>query len=331
MHPPYLSIVLTGRNDTYGGDFLGRFLKALRFNSEELSSRGVHHEWVLVEWSPKSDVPSLHSVIESELPQALAESVRSIEVPQAYHDALSQNPRLDFHEFMAKNVGIRRAKGDFVLTSNCDIVFGRRVLDALQGRVLQQGIVYRSARGDLKMSMASCVITWDILEDPANLQWPPRTLRPPYFALGSGDFILLDRGGWEHLKGFNEVYRASRIGIDRNLLTHALARGVQIADLGGLVYHFTHEGSFRLSSRAYDGREWEAPYGDRRWPAAVVVYDNPSSWGLADAPERVIDTRRTALDFSWAAVPPLVALRSLATGSIRPVQHRNRRPDPALR
>ncbi len=51
---PYLSIVLTGRNDGYGGDFVTRFLATLQVNHRELTARGVSHEIVLVEWDELS-------------------------------------------------------------------------------------------------------------------------------------------------------------------------------------------------------------------------------------------------------------------------------------
>ena len=44
---PFLSIVVTGRNDGYGGDFNGRFLRTLAFNHDRLREHGVEHEFVI--------------------------------------------------------------------------------------------------------------------------------------------------------------------------------------------------------------------------------------------------------------------------------------------
>ena len=52
-------------------------------------------------------------------------------------------------------------------------------------------------------------------------------------------------------------------------------------------------------------------------PARSVVYENPESWGLRDAPPRPLDERTTWLDFSWEAVPPLVDLRRLVLPAAR--------------
>src|SRR6187401_568720 len=101
--PPFLSIVVTGRNDDFGGDFNGRFFRS-----------------------------------------------RCFIVDLAYHDALSLNPRLQFQEFIAKNVGIRRARGSFLLTTNTDIFLSRGVIARLASRSLERGILYRATRYDLK-------------------------------------------------------------------------------------------------------------------------------------------------------------------------------------
>jgi hypothetical protein len=39
------------------------------------------------------------------------------------------------------------------------------------------------------------------------------------------------------------------------------------------------------------------------------VYANPPTWGLANAPARTVTRHMSILDFSWAAIPPLVDLR----------------------
>src|SRR5687768_4645589 len=105
---PCLSIILTGRNDDFGGDFNGRFFRALRFNHQQLLAAGVSHEFVLIEWRPLPDRPSLAALLGAEFPELAPSQLRSYVVDPAYHDAISLNPRLQFQEFIAKNVGIRR-------------------------------------------------------------------------------------------------------------------------------------------------------------------------------------------------------------------------------
>src|ERR1044071_9671698 len=65
---PYLSIIITGRNDDFGGDFNTRLFRALEFNHHHLSARGVPHEFILVEWRPVPAKPWLAEVLADRYP-----------------------------------------------------------------------------------------------------------------------------------------------------------------------------------------------------------------------------------------------------------------------
>lgn len=306
---PLISLIITGRNDEYGGDFTARFFRTLQFNHEQLKARGVRHEIVFVEWAPPRHRPLLFEQIFDAIPSLDPRACHWYVVDPCYHDALSLNPRLEYLEFIAKNVGIRRARGRFVLTSNCDVYLGRQVLDVFEREALEPRVLYRAPRHDLKLSSDLSTLDWAVLEDPRNLAGPVHRLKPPFMGSATGDFVLLDRETFHAIGGFNEIYRVARIGIDRNVLVKALSAGLRIADIGGPVYHVNHVGSYRLQPEAYAGREADAPWGDRRWHQGGVSYVNPPTWGLAHAPARQIADRCWYLEFSWASVPPLVDLR----------------------
>jgi hypothetical protein len=306
---PFLSIVLTGRNDAYGSDFVGRFLRTLEFNHGELRARGIDHEFVFVEWNPPANRVWLADVARRSIPALTEDVFAAYVVDPRYHETLRLNPRLEFLEFTAKNVGVRRARGQFILTTNCDVYLGRRILARLEAQALDSGTVYRALRVDIQMNTDQSRVDWELLEDPRNFVRAEKTLRPPLYGGGAGDFILLDRAGFAEMRGFNEVYRVARIGLDHNFLVKAYSNGYPIEDIGGSVYHVNHPGSFRITRRIYSGREHEAPYGDSRWHATKVTYFNPEQWGLADAPSRDLGGGRTWIEFDWRAVPPLVDLK----------------------
>jgi hypothetical protein len=310
--------VLTGRNDGYGGDFLARFFRALRFNHRQLAEHGIAHEVVFVEWAPPPGAPLIRDRIFDALPDLDREAVSWYVVDSRYQEALSLNPRLEYLEFPAKNVGVRRARGRFVLTTNCDVSFSRQVFAAIAEGRLEPGVLYRAPRHDVNVPAGRESLDWDLLEDPGSLAGPAHVLKPPYMGSATGDFVLLDRASFHAIGGFNEVYRVARIGIDRNILVKALSSGVRVADIGGPVYHENHAGSYRLDPTAYAGRETEAPWGDRRWHSGGVSYVNPPTWGLAAAPVREVGERTWYLDFSWAAVPVLVDLHRVVLPVARP-------------
>jgi len=304
-----ISIVLTGRNDGHGGDFLGRLIRTLRFNHRQLADRAIAHEIVFVEWAPPRDRPRLFDLLLAAVPELDRSICTCYEVDERYQQELALHPSLAYLEFVAKNVGVRRARGRFVLTTNCDVFLGRAILDLFQRGSLNPEVVYRAPRHDVDLGDGSGHVDWTTLEDPRILTRPVRALKPPFFSGGTGDFILLDRESFHRVRGFNEVYRVARFGIDRNFLVKVLSSGLTIEDIGGPVYHMTHEGSFRDNRYTYAGRQDEAHWGKTRWHARGVTYMNPSSWGLADAPITPAGAHRSILGFSWSAVPPLVDLR----------------------
>ena len=132
--PPVVSLVLTGRNDGYGGDFIARFFRSLRFNHQQLTERGIAHELVFVEWAPPSErTPDPRSDLRCDPGARCGGRVPGMSWTRVTRKLLSLNPRLEYLEFPAKNVGVRRARGRFVLTSNCDVYFGRRIFECSGG------------------------------------------------------------------------------------------------------------------------------------------------------------------------------------------------------
>jgi hypothetical protein len=306
---PALSIVVTGRNDNYGGDFNDRFFTTLRFNQARLKERGVAFEVVFVEWNPIPDRPYLADLLAREFPELAGSALRTFVAAPEYHAAFSQNRQIPYFEYIGKNIGIRRAAAPFILVTNTDVLLGREVVETIASARMQPGTIYRSARYDIKLGIDSSALRWDTLEDPANLV-DRSELRRPLLSHGSGDFMLADADSFRRLQGFNEVYRVARAGVDQNFLAKAYGAGYPIEEINGPVYHINHVGSFRISKGAHAGGG-ETPWGKLGWPARYVTYNNPDGWGLRDAPARPLPQGATFLDFDWKAVPPLVELRRL--------------------
>lgn len=305
---PFFSIVITARHDNYGGDFRERVAAPLRFNYERLSERGVPYEVLLVEWDPVPGRPLLCEMLRNELGGIADEVLRPIVVAPEYQAAMTQNPRTKYLEYVARNVGLRRASAPFVLATNPDILLGREVVEALAARTMVPGTLYRAPRYDIKMSIDQSGLRWTALEDAANQTRRP-VLRPPLFGSAAADFLLADRDTFHRLRGFNEVYRAARAGVDLNFMVKVHGAGVPIAELDGPVYHLNHLGSMRISKSLHRDNRADSPWGDLDWHSSRVTYNNPDGWGLGEAPERRMPDGTVYLDFDWRAVPPLVDLR----------------------
>lgn len=141
---PYISIVITGRNDNYGENFLDRlnvFIKSLAFQVKHFENLV---ELIIVEWNPPKDTLPFKDVLD--IPSNL--NCRIITVPNSVHKTL--NLKTPMVEFYAKNVGIRRAKGEFVLVTNPDILFTNELMTYFSFKELNTGHVYRVDRYDYK-------------------------------------------------------------------------------------------------------------------------------------------------------------------------------------
>jgi len=311
----YLSVVLTGRNDNFGGDFNQRLFSALSYNHRLLAEAGVEYELVFVEWRPVAGRLLLSDLIREQLPD-VAPRLIAYEVDERYHDAFSQNPRLQFHEFIAKNVGIRRALGSYILVTNTDIYLSRDIVNMIAKQALRPMVLYRATRVDLKSWLDGTNLDEAVLTDPRN-QAALNILKPPYLTNAAGDFLLLDRFSFHALRGFNEIIRFAKIHIDANFCFHARENGLLVADTGARVYH-VGEGTFRAQRRVYRDRPSDAPWGDN-W-RKQMLYDNAPNWGLGDAPVIERNARHFRVEFDDRAVPPLVALRRVTKAAFVPTE-----------
>ena len=306
---PSLTIVVTGRNDDYGGQFAKRFFRTLTFNLERLAEKYVTTEVCLVEWNPVPDRPLLSEQLHAFVPEGCHERVRCYVVDRRYQQVLSLNPNLDFLEYIAKNVGIRRANAHLVLATNTDILFSSALIDKISSGGLLDSRVYRANRIDLKLGIDESRIHDELLSNPDN-HVPRSRIKPPLYAGAAGDFILLDRDTFTRLRGFNEVYRLARFGVDHNFLVKARSSGVPIEDIGPPVYHISHTTSFQVAKHVATPDEAARLWGSK-WHNHEVIYDNPAGWGLGHAPVTQRDERLWQIEFAWTAVAPLVDLRRI--------------------
>ena len=147
MAAPYLSVVVAARNDNHGGNMLARMQAFLDSWTVLAQRSGLDSEIVVVEWNPPADRPRLRD--ELRLPSKGACDVRFLEVPTALHATIPNAAAIPLHQMIAKNAGIRRARGQFVLATNLDIVCSRELMVFLAGRRLENGVMYRIDRYDV--------------------------------------------------------------------------------------------------------------------------------------------------------------------------------------
>ncbi len=151
---PYLSIVICGRNDDYGGDFNARLQLSVSWLSYLIEKHQLPTELIIVNYNPILDNASLAQMIS--WPKREYLTIRLITVPHEIHQRLI-NPEVrktvPLFEFPAKNIGIRRAKGEFILCSNADVLFSEGLIAFIAEKRLKKDTFYRSDRLDFKKEL----------------------------------------------------------------------------------------------------------------------------------------------------------------------------------
>jgi hypothetical protein len=144
---PYLSLVVTARNDDHGGNPLVRMQAFVGGWIAQARRHGIPSELILVEWNPPPDRPRLHQALQWPADFGPCQ-VRVIEVPAELHRRYAHAEALALYQMIAKNVGIRRARGQFVLATNIDILFSDELAAFFAAQRLEDGRMYRIDRHD---------------------------------------------------------------------------------------------------------------------------------------------------------------------------------------
>ena len=272
---PYLSIVAVSRNDDHGGRLLERMQHFVDCLSEQVNLLRFPVELILVEWNPPDGRQALARALSW---PGISEffTVRIITVPTEIHNRLQHADTLPLFQMIGKNVGIRRARGRYILATNIDIIFSQELMQWLAKRRLKRGFFYRTNRVDVDANiprgvslgekLAYCrshvirvnsryflsntgnlrALLTDIVTHPAllgyylkNLVYKIRIPRLHYNACG--DFTLMAREEWDALRGYPELEMYS-LHIDSLLLMAASYSGLQeqVCHSPQEIYHIEH-------------------------------------------------------------------------------------------
>src|ERR1043166_4767560 len=144
---PYLSVVVTTRNDGHGGNPLERFQAFVNCLTAQCRRLNLPAELIVVEWNPPADRPLLRDALTWPLDSPC--QIRIIQVPPHLHGTLKHPDTFPLYQMIGKNVGIRRARGEFILSTNADILLSNELAEAISSRALTPGGMYRVDRLDV--------------------------------------------------------------------------------------------------------------------------------------------------------------------------------------
>jgi hypothetical protein len=320
---PKISIVVAARNDNYGGDFLQRmqsFTNVLIYMCEK---HRLDTELIIVEWNPPKENPSIANALKWPASHPHTQ-IRIIRVSEELHKNYPGSERLPLLEFVAKNVGVRRARGEYILATNPDIIFPDEIIKYLSATNFPPNHFYRSVRYDVTFApnleqspdeyldycnkhvsrINGYFGSFDNnLASRTNIRrifwsWFGYFLwRLKYFPLvmpftnASGDFMMMQANYWHTLHGYPEIIGSDENGlfhIDTFLVWEALFLGLKQVRLNNRlrIYHMEH-GRPRILNLAGQAVE---DTRNNMLKARKPVIINDDNWGLGkyNLPEQYI-------------------------------------------
>ncbi|MGC1480704.1 MAG: hypothetical protein WA771_09380, partial [Chthoniobacterales bacterium] len=145
---PYLSVVAVSRNDEHGGNTLERTQIFVDSFLDQCARHELPAELIIVEWNPPGERAPLAEVISWANSNEWVDC-RVLTVPYERHLMFDYARRLPLFQMIGKNVGIRRARGEFVLATNIDILMSEELFGVLASRKLDPERMYRCDRFDV--------------------------------------------------------------------------------------------------------------------------------------------------------------------------------------
>jgi hypothetical protein len=326
MGTPLLSIVYSVRDPDYGGGLLHRMQTSMSTLAELGRVCKLDYELIVVEWNPPSCKKPLRELVS--WPAYARGRLRFVEVPPSVHETIGCSEAMPFLEYIAKNVGIKRAKGDWILSTTPDCLFNKELVRFLARGRLESNSFYRVDRHDVgaditldhswRRRLQTCsenVIRvnrlGETVERVPDLQrsrvtgsigvlrraieaWfspdnSPAVGEERLHTNAAGDFLLMSRENWLRLRGFTEL--TTHAHIDSIMCWTAKSAGLKQAILREPIrlYHQEHDRSLHDSFPVTDWTIWHQRFLDCV-ERGMPLISNDEDWGLGE-------TRLTEYEF----------------------------------
>lgn len=249
-----LSVIVAGRNDGYGDNFLTpynsytpdtycfRMKRTVEHNINLLSKRGVDIQYVIVDWCPLENRTLDQDTYIKQLLETFGDKIKHIVVHGEEVKRKGWNPK-NFYEYYAKNVGIRNADGEYVIITNPDDLFSEELCDSIAKVLNQEGDskkeYYRQySRKDIDNGLN---LLAEGLSFPKNGIFVDEVIGTP----AAGDFLMSTKQVIvEYGQGFDESFTTDgnkqQTSLDGSILLNLYAAGVIPVCLNGSVLHLDH-------------------------------------------------------------------------------------------
>ena len=283
-----LTIVATGRNDSYMGNFKYRLASSVNMVARQAARLGRLEdvEYLVTDWG--SEVP-LAEVLP--LTGEAARICRFAFVPPEVARARRAD---DYFPSCAANTSIRRARGEFCLLFDADSLMPftsmRNLLDLVDGRL---PLPYDPRRPFYFFPRHH--VPWEVVQREPDVEGWERYLAlnagslpadPTFPGLGgSGAGQMMERSGWHELGGYNEqMVGQGWIDCEFTMRATQTRPLVDLASLGIALYHMEHWPRNRR-------RRWVNRV-ENELLVSPSLKVNDENWGVGDRDVRLLEPRQ---------------------------------------
>ena len=247
---PYLSIVVACKEKEI--EKLNKFLNVMDRSSKYVPL--AEYEIIVVDYANSRKLKESINVGDN-----LKNKVRVVEVDEKFDDRYKKMIKTNNYLInFARNIGIRRARGKFVLVTNVDELIPAAFLENVVGHFFVDGIVYKANRMDFRSSYAS-QLSFDSMFNQLNQQWEyydnldiaPHCFNPyegsfiitkesdikKYTLCSTSDFIIASRNMFDAIGGLPETGKYDDLDGDTLASFMKIAPGVVLYYLREQVIH----------------------------------------------------------------------------------------------
>lgn len=260
-----LSIIMTSRNDNYGGNLINRMLYTLNINLELLKKLNINYEYILVDYNTIKN-PYFYQLDEFKT-IFKNDRFKSVVVPHSLIKNKDYKFKESFFEYFAKNVGVRYSNGEYILILNIDIILSEDILNKIKIILEDDNINLENFYRPLYRYSIQMESGLNDIKSKINLNannYPDKVV----CGLFSGDFLFLNKEVFINKgMGYNEkdsYYKNLKVqtSMDGEILWNLHYNGIKLKFLDSYYYHVDHE---KIS---FNGRY------------LMEKYDNIKDWGL---------------------------------------------------
>lgn len=304
---PKLSIVVTSRNDDHGGNCLDRMQVFSESLVEQCKRFQLNVELIIVDWNPPADRSKLHEVIRLSTGSTHM-VVRFVEVPEQIHNKIENSDKIQLYQYIAKNVGIRRATGQFVLATNIDILFSDELMSVLTNQQLDENSYYRIDRHDVdsevvqhtgvQAQLAFCrrniirvqgLFGTKAIAQMSSDHFVYTENETKLHTNACGDFLLMARSKWFAFRGYPELPRGDMYVDGLTIyMAHVSGLGQVVFPEPIRIYHIEHEDGWAITRKSPVRTSLSLDYNKEYMPLCRQMVDqrrpiisNDENWGYA--------------------------------------------------